>query len=309
MLGVHVAKESLVLDVKKSAAEMADAIDRDVEKLGINAVQIFTYGPRFITKNKMDYNLVKRVCADLELSVHSAYPTTKIWSIKSNSEPIIDRLIDQIESCKAIGANSLVIHITKIHYETAADVMAILEPIIKPTGIKFVVEMVASKADDDLTYETPEKINRLTEMVGPAKWWGWCVDTAHLWGAGVDIKKYVSMKRWLAKLKYPICMFHLNGSSAALGSGKDKHEIAGGPDDKIWGSLKVKTRTGGDVASSSEGPNASGGSGINNFDYENSGVRAVVEYAKKRKIPMICEIKRGAESDTAKLLDLIKDKL
>ncbi len=281
MLGVHVAKDSHVLDNKKAASDMSDAITRDVNALGINAVQIFTYGPRFVVKNKMNYELVKHVCADLNLSVHSAYATTKIWSIESKSDPTVAKLKAQLESCKEIGAWGLVIHITKIHYEVAADVMAILEPIVKQIGVKFVIEMVASKSDEDLTYETPKKINRLTDMIGPADWWGWCVDTAHLWGAGVDVRKYADMKRWLSQLKTPICMFHLNGSSSGLGSGKDKHEIAGGPDDKIW-------------------------YGIN---YDNSGVRAVVEYAKEHNIPMICEINRGAESDVVVLLDLIKEKL
>lgn len=76
-------------------------------------------------------------------------------------------------------------------------------------------------------------------------------------------------------------MFHLNGSSSALGSGKDKHEIAGGPDDLIWGGT----------------------------NYDCSGVMAVVEYAKAHKIPIICEINRGSEENVNKLLDLIKDDL
>ena len=95
------------------------------------------------------------------------------------------------------------------------------------------------------------------------------------------------MKKWLNKLKYPICMFHLNGSSSARGSGKDKHEIAGGPDDCIWGDEHEN--------------------GIINYDI--SGIRAVVEYAKKHNTPMICEIKRGAEKDVIETLELIKAKL
>jgi len=189
--------------------------------------------------------------------------------------------MDQIISCKEIGAWGLVVHITKIHYKTAASVMKILAPIIKPTGVKFIIEMVASKADGELTYETPEKINRLTELIGPADWWGWCVDTAHIWGAGVNIRKFTDMKKWLNKLNHPICMFHLNGSSSALGSGRDKHEIAGGPDDCIWG----------------------------DYEYDENGVRAVVEYAKKHNTPLICEIKRGAEEDVVLMLELIKEKI
>ena len=286
MLGVHVSKESLVLDKKKSI-DLHKAITRDVDALGINAVQIFTHGPRAYTKNKMNYSAINKVCEDLNLSVHSAYPLSNIWNIESKDDYIVDKLLDHINSCIEIGAWGLVVHITKIDYNQAISVMEILKPIVKPTGVKFVIEMVASKADGDLTYETPEKINRLTKCVGVGKWWGWCVDTAHLWGAGVDVRKYADMKKWLDKLKYPICMFHLNGSSSALGSGKDKHEVAGGPDDCIWGDQHEK--------------------GLINYD--NSGIRAVVEYAKKHDIPMICEIKRGNESDVVETLELIKARL
>ena len=139
MLGVHVAKESLVLDNKKITKDISDAITRDVDALGINAVQIFTYGPKWIVQNKVNYAAVKKVCSDINLSVHSAYPTTNIWKITSKSDAMVKKLMDQIISCKEIGAWGLVVHITKIHYKTAASVMKILAPIIKPTGVKFII--------------------------------------------------------------------------------------------------------------------------------------------------------------------------
>lgn len=288
MLGVHVTKSSHVLDDKSAPADMSDAIVRDIDTLGLNCAQIFTYGPRFIVPNRMDFEKVKAVTKDIDLTVHSAYATTGIWQVVDDTKHLagsnkkLDTLKMQLLSCTKINAWGLVLHINRIHPESAVETMAILKPIVKKSKVKLILEMPASKAHADLTYETPEKIDNLTTLIGPDEtWWGWCVDTAHLWGAGVDIKSYDSMHKWLERLTYKkkILMFHLNGSSAERGSGKDKHEIAFGPDDKIWKGV----------------------------DPKKSGVRAIVEFAVKYNIVVICEINRGKQKDVSSSLEAIKD--
>lgn len=285
MLGVHVTKESHVLDDKKSTKDLSAAILRDMTELELNCAQIFTHGPRFMVPNKFDTSAVKEATKDIDLSVHSAYPTTSIWKIagktSAQDKKRLGALKMQLAACKAIDAHSLVLHINKIYPDEAANVMHILKPFVKKSKIKLLLEMVSSKADADKTYETPEKIDNLTTLIGAEEsWWGWCVDTAHLWGAGVDVKSYESMKNWLDRLTYKkkILMFHLNGSSVVKGSGQDKHEIVFGPDDVIW----------------------------NNVKPENSGVRAIVEFAEPRNIPLICEINRGTEKNVKKSMSQIK---
>lgn len=285
MLGVHVTKDSHVLDDKSSASDLSDAIIRDTDALQLNCAQIFTYGPRFLVKNKIDYEAVKKTTADIDLTVHSAYPTTSIWKITTGSTLAEVKKIDAIKlqllSCKKVGAWGLVLHINKVYPDVAANVMRILKPTVKKSKVMLVLEMVSSKAEADKTYETPEKIDNLTTLIGPnEKWWGWCVDTAHIWGAGVDIKSYANMKNWLDSMTYKnkIVMFHLNGSSAIRGSGKDKHEAAFSSADLIWHGIDPKV----------------------------SGVRAVIEFAEKRKIPVICEINRGSETEIRKSIESIK---
>ena len=192
----------------------------------------------------------------------------------------LDLFKAQLLSCKKANAWGMVVHVIKQYPDILANSMSLLKPLAKKAGVKIILEMVALKADADRTYETPEKIDNLTTLIGPnEQWWGWCVDTAHLWGAGVDIKSYESMKTWLDAITYKkkIVQFHLNGSSARCGSGKDKHEIAFGPDDLIWKGVKP----------------------------ENSGVRALVEYALEHNVTIICEINRGAEAETKKSLKRI----
>ncbi len=286
MLGVHVTKDSHVLDDKTPAKDLSLAIQRDLGELALNCAQIFTYGPRFVVANKIDFDAVKTATKDIDLSVHSAYPTTSIWKLTDGTSAADKKRLDalklQLLSCVKINAWGIVLHINKVYPDIAANIMHMLKPIVKKTKVKLILEMVASKSDPNKTYETPEKIDNLTTLVGANEnWWGWCVDTAHLWGAGVDIKSYASMKGWLDRLSYKkkILMFHLNGSSAQRGSGKDKHEIAFGPDDLIWHGIKP----------------------------ESSGVRAIVEFAEERGIPIICEINRGTEENVKKSMAVIKN--
>lgn len=287
MIGVHVSKESHVLDDKKPASDISYAITRDVDSLHLNCAQIFTYGPRYMVANKIDYEKVVNATKDIDLSVHSAYSSTSIWHVNADnvsteeSKKRILAIKAQLLSCVKAKAWGLVLHVNRIWPDELTNTMKILKPIVKKTNVTLLLEMVASKAHADKTYETPEKIDNISTLVGArSKWWGWCVDTAHLWGAGVDVRSYDDMHNWLERLVYKekIRMFHLNGSSATLGNGKDKHEAAFGPDDNIW----------------------------NEVDPKKSGVRAIMEFAHKHDIPVICEINRGLEKDIRKSMEIVK---
>jgi deoxyribonuclease-4 len=285
MLGIHVSKESQVLDDDKSI-DMHLAIKRDLDALGLNAVQIFTHGPRFFVTNKLNYAAIKAATREIDISVHSAYATTNIWQYAGNAESASDdnyrleMIRAQMISTKKIGGNRLVLHINKVEPEVIAKVMKKIKPIAIKTGVQLLLEMIAAKADPDTTYETPAKLDRLANAIGIEAWWGYCVDTAHIWGAGVNITKYEEMAKWIKtlKCKKQVKMIHLNGSSADRGSGKDKHEIAFSASDKIWGKIAP----------------------------EKSGLRAIVEFAVKSQIPVICEINRGAEEDVRKSIEIIK---
>ena len=290
LLGIHVSKLSPLEKVKvksKKSRELHTAIGEDCEKFGINSVQIFTHGPKFFAKNALDYEKIISATKNIDLVVHAAYETTSVWRInnKNKNTPAsrkkISQIEDQLKSCQMLNAWGLVIHITKIHPSEIAEAMHILKPYVEKSGVILLLEMTASKLDPDLTYETPEKLNNLITLIGHKEnWYGICVDTAHIWAAGIDIRSYNSMKEWLNRLafKSKILLFHLNGISSERGSGKDKHEIVFEKDDKIWHKIKP----------------------------EYSGVRAIVEFATKRNIPIICEINRGEISDAISSLEKIK---
>lgn len=284
ILGVHVDKASKVLD-NKHVDEMDRAILRDLNKLGLNAAQIFTHNPRSGIASKMNYEQVKKATSDIDLTVHGTYTSVAIWKVTEEnkktekSKSLLLQFTNQLKAVKEINAWCIVLHIIKLLPAQVVETMKILKPIAEKIGVKIALEMVANKADNK-TYETPEKIDNLINLLGDADWYGFVIDTAHLWGAGIDCSDYKMMHKWLNSLKHKnkIIMFHLNGSYADRGSGKDKHAIAFSSEDKIWHGIKP----------------------------ESSGVKAIVEFAKAHKNTIICEINRGTEKEVIQSLEIIK---
>ena len=288
LLGIHVSKNCKIS--KDKSKTISEAIIRDVEKYGINCVQIFTHGPQNFKENNLDYEEIKKCCNDINIYSHSAYLSVGIWNIKSKEDKTqINLLKAQLMAIKKCGGNKVVLHISKKSPEVISNIMNIIKPIMKQTKTKLLLEMIASKADKNLTYETPEKINNLIEQISKltndkpnkSNWYGFCIDTAHIYTSGVDISTYEKMQTWFENLKYPhmIDMIHLNGSYSIMGSGKDKHCIPLIDDDKIWGKIEPK----------------------------NSGVLSIVKFCIKYNLPMICEINTGTSDLAIYSLDLIKD--
>jgi endonuclease IV len=84
-------------------------------------------------------------------------------------------------------------------------------------------------------YETPEKLGALFKRIDAecppevAARVRLCVDTAHLWSCGVDLRTRADAEDWLERLAAQAAlppgrlMFHANDSEEPLGKGVDKH--------------------------------------------------------------------------------------
>lgn len=297
LLGIHVSKTlsvdkidskgNVLLDGKQVSRDLHQALIEDTNMLGINSAQIFTHGPQYFVKNKYDVQGVIDATKEIDLTVHSAYISTGIWKVTRKnkdtpeSKKRINIIVKQLKACKEINAWGLVIHLVKTLPANIAETMKVLKPYAKKYGVKIILEMTASKSHIDQTYESPEKLDNLVEQIGLEDWYGLCIDTAHIWAGGQDIQTYEQMSNWFSRFvhKKKILLFHLNGSSCVQAGGKDKHEIAFGPDDKIWKKIKPKE----------------------------SGVKAIVEHALEHQVPIICEVNRGKLNDLIKSLNLIKE--
>lgn len=288
-IGVHISKISKVLpNPHKNRKTMLEAITVDCSELILGCCQIFVAGPRSSKMNPMNYAEIKKYCEEQKISiyVHSNYIAVGIFSVDNDNKTTpkakssIKNIVNQMEACDKIGAGGFVVHLSKRTPEQVVSTLKVLYPLIKKFKTPLVLEQPAKKADDNLTYETPEKINNLTKMIIkelPNLNWGWCIDTAHLFAAGIEVDEYKVMKKWLADLKHQkyVKLIHLNGMSLdQFDTGKDTHQIVFSDDDDIWN------------------PDCH----IDDCDMKQlkkSSIWLFSQFTKKNNIDCICEINRG----------------
>jgi endonuclease IV len=259
-MGIHAAKNG---NMTKSIKELAD-------KKYFCAVQIFTHGPRNQRRSKMDYKSVKEAAGSMNIYVHSSYPTNP-WNGKME---IMVHTLDQFRASRELGSKGVVLHIPKITAEdTAATVKTLVKLLTEHSlmdGHKIILEMKAVKQHDTLSYESPEKINRLIERLKMLDVSSdnvcICIDTAHIYAGKAQIKTYAEAKLYLDALQYPewIGLIHLNGNvyDSTKRSG-DKHAIPLDHEDKIW----------------------------KDIEYKHSGCKTFIEWATSKNIDCILEIK------------------
>lgn len=282
--GFHVSKVSKVLDKRVSRKTMSDAILQDSEIFEINYVQIFTHGPQNLNENKIDYDDVKKLCKKkkIGLVVHSSYLSTGIWNMLS--KPIKKQntykwhIKSQAEACSKLDADGLVIHLPNNDKEDIASVLKHLEHELGNITILLEIE-------NNNKYSDPLQLKELCLYLSDniKSKWLICIDTAHIWSSQINIASKKDMKKWFDEFAYPqfIGLIHFNGSSEKFGSKKDKHAIPLASEDKIWGSYRIDKKI------------------------SKSGAQYVIKYAKKNKIPLICEINTGSQTNVAQLMKTI----
>ena len=282
ILGIHSNKTtSIEGDIDAKTTEQA--IERDIVKYGINAIQIFTHNPRTGVKIAMDYGNVAKITKDIRLLVHGPYNLSRVFMISEEELKEQLKVLEvQFKAAAAIGASGIVFHISKSTAANTATVIKIILPLAEQYGIQMIIESVACFPSANKTYESTELMNEVNELLKAHpldRFWSWCIDTAHIWSMGVQVQDRKLFTDWLASIKQPkkISTFHLNGSSAVFKSGKDKHEIPFTSVDRIW----------------------------YNINPTKSGVASLIEFATRHNCVIILEINRGETKDLEKCINTI----
>ena len=166
---------------------------------------------------------------------------------------------DQLNVCLDSGISGLVVHLPK---DTLENIIEIL-PSIVVDDVELLLEIPAVHPDPLMSWETPEKINKLCKAIRKLGYKNVkiCIDTCHIFTGGYDLTTFEMAQTWLMKLKYPkmIGMIHLNDSAVPLGNGKDTHA-------PLWAGLMWK-----------------------GVSPRKSGVRPFMKFASDYKIPVILE--------------------
>jgi endonuclease IV len=239
-------------------------------------VQIFTHGPQSAKPVHIDPGF-RALAARLKIRVwtHGSYLCVP-WS--KDKPFLMHHTVDNVRASHALGSHCVVAHLP---WKPVDEVIAGILPVVKKMraealcDCKLMLETSATVSDPELSYESPEKLNRLSAGLIAAHLEDCvriCVDTAHIFVAGAKIRTYDEGKAYCDALDPRLIgMIQLNGNSIdpAKIKGRDQHEVPLSDADLIWRGLT----------------------------YAQSGCRAFIEWAAARGLPIILEVNRRHSPD------------
>lgn len=279
---------------------------------------------------------------DMKLIIHTPFAMNSFWRASHpDGTPDITKLTESLDNAKKFMYDSdgqlshqlagLVVHLPKMVPENVAHV-------IKHRGsdeVTILLENHAYKPDEG-SYETPAKLNKLTQLLTKAavKNWGYCIDTAHLFvqiskadrATGYTIETRLGMERWLSELsdetRSRIKAWHLNGSMNSSSCYDDKHAVPifglnfkkepipnptgklkpaelekGYCRDYMWGDLLMKEEI------SKDGIDVYLSDQVEALT--DSSLIPVLKHSMQHKIPVILEINRGTNDDIESCLTVL----
>jgi deoxyribonuclease-4 len=220
---------------------------RRARQIGATALQIFSDNPtawRRRPEPPPDAGSFVAYCADAgiaPIAIHASY----LINLAGSSEPFasqsVSGLIYELQRAPEYGASLVNTHIGSHRgggrdgglRRIASNVAAAAAE--APAGVRLVLEN--SSGGGDLLGSTIEELASILDGVGlldgaAASSVAFCLDTAHLWGAGYDLSRAseaVAVVDRFAELigLERLAMIHFNDSRSELGSLTDRHEHIG----------------------------------------------------------------------------------
>lgn len=217
---------------------------RRARQIGATALQIFCDNPtawRRRSEPPADADAFAAYCAREGIRpvvIHASYLINLAGSAEPFARQSISNLMHELQRAPAYGASMVNTHIGSHRGEgpdvglrqIASRVGIVLAE--APRGVRLVLEN--SAGGGDTLGSTLEELARILEAVpaAAAEHLGFCLDTAHLWGAGYDISTADGVREVLDRFDALIglerlALVHLNDSKSALGSRHDRHEHIG----------------------------------------------------------------------------------
>lgn len=213
------------------------------EKLGFTAMQIFTKNSNRWFQKKLDKKEINLFKTKLEKSkikfvvAHDSYLINLCAIKKTLLEKSRKAFLDELERCELLGITHLNFH-PGAHLGSGeeeglkriAESLNILHEKTKNHKVSSMLETTAGQGTT-LGYKF-EQLRKIIDLVESKERMTVCIDTAHIFAAGYDIKNPKSFKDVIKEFDEIIGLerlecFHMNDSKKPLGSRVDRHEHIG----------------------------------------------------------------------------------
>jgi len=230
-IGVHVS----------IAGKIYESLDR-AKALGCNTMQIFSRNPRGWQATKLDESDVLRFKELKEeydirpVVIHIPYIINLATPDDALYRKSIDAYIEDVKRADILGAEYFVTHLGS-HVGTGEDAgitrfAQALDEVIKKTRPKTTILLENTAGPGSCIGYAFEHIRRIMEGLSNPGKVGVCLDTAHTFEAGYDIKTKEGLSDTLKRFDKllgleMIKVVHFNDSLSPLGSHVDRHQHLG----------------------------------------------------------------------------------
>jgi deoxyribonuclease IV len=217
---------------------------RRARQIGATALQIFSDNPtawRRRSEPPPDAAAFVAFCAREGIApvvIHASYLINLAGSAEPFARQSVEGLTHEMQRAPAYGATLVNTHVGSHRgggqaggiTRLAASIASVLAD--SPPGVRLVLEN--SAGGGDTIGGTIEELASILEAASPARSdrLAFCLDSAHLWGAGYDISTASGATAVLDRFEELIgldrlALIHLNDSRSLLGSRGDRHEHLG----------------------------------------------------------------------------------
>lgn len=221
---------------------VSTAIDR-ANELNFTAIQIFSKNNnRWKAKplDEKEINSFKEKWAKSKIQfivVHDSYLINLCAKDKALLKKSRNAFIDELKRCEQLGINYLNFHPGAHTGQGVEDGLKIIAESInfahaetKNYDVKSMLETTAGQGTT--LGSTFEQLQKIIDMVEEKERMCVCIDTAHIFAAGYDIKSEKEYRKTMKEFDDIIGLdllkcFHMNDSKKELGSKVDRHEHIG----------------------------------------------------------------------------------
>ena len=215
---------------------------RRARQIGCSALQIFSDNPTAWRRrpeppaNAPDFTSYLRREGIGPVSIHASY----LINLAGSSEPFASQsregLVYEMQRAPAYGATLVNTHIGSHrgggHATGIRRISESVAAVLAEAGGSTRLVLENSSGGGDNLGSSMEELSEILEGVGGPERLAFCLDTAHLWGAGYDISTVDGALRVVDRFAELIglerlALIHLNDSKSELGSRSDRHEHLG----------------------------------------------------------------------------------
>ncbi len=210
--------------------------------IGCEGIQIFASSPQMWrppSTKPTEAAAFRAACADANLgpiAVHAIYLVNPASESDEHRAKTVVSLVATLKAAEALGASVVVTHLGSAKGAARADALdrccrtfaEILEQYNGPVRLLFETSAGAGETMGG----TFDEIGSMIRTLGAPASIGTCIDTAHIFTAGYDLRTADDLERTLSQFDSLVGFdqlgaVHLNDSKAPFGSNKDRHENLG----------------------------------------------------------------------------------